>query len=459
MPKLSQYSIVIEKDASYSSLAAAKFLANNISAATGYQIPVYTDDLPAKDFEIVVGQTNREELAGICFERSEAREYEYEIRFVGTRLFMSGLGKVGEKIARPFNSYVSFSDGAIGTSLAVYRFVEETFGAGFLFPADLSLITDMDADKIEIDGRYDFKYTREDLYGKRPEIADGAVMYSIPVIGSHRRFGNSAIFKASDGSFAVYNGGLEADAEHICDLLEYLNADKTQKPRVSAWLISLPMFGYSGALKAICEDEALKERISVDKVYYKVLSENFHTKGSANARAEHGEYRNALLFAGESLGCEMLEVNTGDVIKVGDIEFEVLYSPTEETESAPRVHYFDASVVYKAKFADMSVVLFGNARKRVSDYILGNGPEKFDCDVLVLSNHGKGGIARECYERIKAKKYMYQCCPAQYYGDNGEGFASDGGSITRTRNYLSELGISCGDICKDTYGIVTFGNK
>jgi hypothetical protein len=372
---------------------------------------------------------------------------------------MSGLGKVGEKIARPFNSYVSFSDGAIGTSLASYRFVEMMLGPGFLFPADLSLITDMNADEIEIDGRYDYKYTKGELYGERPERSDGAVMYSIPVIGSHRRYGSCAIFKASDGSFAVYNGGLEGDAEHICDMLEYLNTDKTQKPRVSAWLISLPMFGYSGALKAICENEAFRSRINVDKVCYKVLSENFHVKGSVNARVEYGEYRNALISAHEALGCESVEVSTGDVIKVGDIEFEVLYAPTEETESAPRVNYFDASVVYKAKFADKSVLLFGNARKHVSDYILSNGTEKFDCDLLVLPNHGKGGISRECYEKIKAKKYLYQCCPAQYYGDNGEGFGADGGSVTRTRNYLSELGVSYGDICKDTYGIVTFGNK
>jgi hypothetical protein len=46
MPKLNKYSIVIGKNASYNELACAKFLANNISVATGYQIPVYNDEMP-----------------------------------------------------------------------------------------------------------------------------------------------------------------------------------------------------------------------------------------------------------------------------------------------------------------------------------------------------------------------------------------------------------------------------
>ena len=327
-------------------------------------------------------------------------------------------------------------------------------GEGFLYMSDFSRMLDVNAEDIEIDERYDYSMTKVDLYEEKPTKVDGAVMYSIPVIGSHRRFGSSAIFKSSDGSLAVYNGGLEADAEHLIELLEYLSEGK--KPRVSAWLISLPMFGYNGALKAICENGELAKRIDVDKVYFKVLSENFHVKGSATSLVEHGEYRAALLNTANVFSCELCEVKTGDVIKMGDVEFEVLYAPTEETESIPKVHYNEANVVYMAKLGTKKILLCGSPRQCFTDMIRDNDAERYACDLLVLPNHGKDGLARECYEKIDAKKYLYQTCPALYYGDNGEGVLSNGDSITRTRIWLSELGVKSEDVYNDMYGIFTY---
>jgi hypothetical protein len=54
-----------------------------------------------------------------------------------------------------------------------------------------------------------------------------------------------------------------------------------------------------------------------------------------------------------------------------------------------------------------------------------NDAEKYACDLLVLPNHGKDGLTKDCYEKIDAKKYLYQTCPALYYGDNGEGGTYD----------------------------------
>ncbi len=455
MPKLNKYSIVIGKNASYNELASAKFLANNISAATGYQIPVYKDDMPEKEYEIVVGETNREQSAGVALERSEERDYDYVIRYVGTKLFLSGYGKVGEKIILPYNSYLSLNDGAIGTTFACCRFISQAIGDGYLYMSDFSKMIDVDAEDIEIDARYDYSMTKADLYAEKPAKVEGAVMYSIPVLGTHRRFGSCAIFKASDGSLAVYNGGLEADAEHLLEMLESLSNGK--KPHVSAWLISLPMFGYNGALKAICENEELTKRVDVDKVYYKVLSENFHIKGSATSRVEYADYRAAVLNTANVFSCEMCEVKTGDIIKMGDIEFEVLYAPTEETESIQRVHYNEANVVYMAKVGTKKVLLAGASKQCFAEMVRDNDAEKFACDLLVLPNHGKDGLTKECYEKIGAEKYLYQTCPALYYGDNGEGVLSNGDSVTRTRIWLSELGVKSDDMYNDMYGIFTYG--
>ena len=217
----------------------------------------------------------------------------------------------------------------------------------------------------------------------------------------------------------------------------------------------MPASSCSGALKAICENKALSDRLKVDKVCYKLLSENFYTVGSAASTPANAPFYRALLDAPKALGCEALELTTGDVVRSGNFELEVIWSPYDELESTPKVHFFDSSVVLKAKCGTQSILLLGNARKCASDDILASSPERLECDMMVVSRNGSGGISRHCYEYAKAKKYLYQTVSATYFGDNGEGFAASADSIARTRNLISECGVRYEDIYKDIYGILS----
>ena len=454
MPTLNQYSIVVGRNATYNELASAKFLAANISTATGYQPEIRFDDTPAKDFELVIGKTSREKSENVVFERAEGREYEYELRFVGNKLFLTGYGIPIEKEARPFSAYAMFNFGGIGTDLATFRFIETTFGGGMLFPADLSMTVDLDAAEIEIDERYNFVFTAEKLASERPSLFDGAALYSVPSAVSLNTATNALIFKSADGSLTVYDGGSAADAEHLCDVLEYLNDGKYEKPRVNAWLVSIASAASAGALKAVSEKAELAERLDIAKVCFSLADESFYSVCAANA-PENADVRSALRMIGERLGCETICLYTGDTLKLGDFEIDVLYAPDETIANIEKPHIFDTTVIFKAKTEKKSVLLFGSSKNTAAVKIVEQSPEALECDIMVVSQNGNGGISRRCYELAKAKNYLYQTTMAKYFGDNGEGFAASADSITRARNIISECGVRYEDIYADIYGMLS----
>lgn len=454
MPKLNQYSIVVGKNATYNELASAKFLAANISIATGYQPEIRFDDTPAKDCEFVIGKTLREETEGVVFERANDKEYEYELRFVGNKLFLTGYGIPIEKEARPFNAYAMFHFGGIGTDLATFRFIETTFGGGMLFPGDLSMTVDLDAAEIEIDERYNFVFTAEKLVSERPTLFDGAALYTVPSATSLNTPTNSLVFKSADGSLTVYDGGAEADAEHLCDILEYLNGGKYEKPRINAWLISIPTVASAGALKAIIERDELAKRLDITKICFTLADDSFYSVCAGNI-PENANVISDLSNAHEKLGCETVCLQTGDILSLGDFDFDVLYAPDETLADIEKPHIFDSTVIFKARCAETSVLIFGNSRNTAAMKIVENSPEALKCDIMVMSQNGNGGVSRRCYELAKAKKYLYQTTMAKYFGDNGEGFAASADSIARTRNLISECGVRYEDIYKDIYGMLS----
>ena len=80
-----KYRIVYNEKSNKSEGNAAEVLAKYIALTTGHELPVVTDDAPATEHEIVVGNTNRYAL--------DCEKYEYEgyiITVVGKKLIIAG---------------------------------------------------------------------------------------------------------------------------------------------------------------------------------------------------------------------------------------------------------------------------------------------------------------------------------------------------------------------------------
>ena len=125
MPKIRAYRIVLSEKPTYNEKRAAAFLRKSVRLITGETLPIVSEKETPSSLEIVIGKTSREEADGINFVRSRKSLWEYVIRFAGERLYLTGLGLPAEEENPYKHPYGYVDDGAYGTSIAAYRFVED----------------------------------------------------------------------------------------------------------------------------------------------------------------------------------------------------------------------------------------------------------------------------------------------------------------------------------------------
>ena len=127
MRKITDYVIVISQTPSENERRAASFIRDNVRLVCGKLIPIVSDAEPAVDNEIVVGETTREIGDGLSFKRYRdpmtGGIWEYVIKSVGNRLYLTGLGCAPESEAPYTSAYKHLDDGKVGTVMAAYHFV------------------------------------------------------------------------------------------------------------------------------------------------------------------------------------------------------------------------------------------------------------------------------------------------------------------------------------------------
>ena len=120
MAKIIDYRIVISAHATENELRAASFLRDNIRLVTGKTLPLVRDTEPPVPYEIVVGETTREALDSFTVTRARdplaGASWEYIMKSVGTRFYLTGLG-IPPAVEAPYTSaYRTLDDGKIGIS-------------------------------------------------------------------------------------------------------------------------------------------------------------------------------------------------------------------------------------------------------------------------------------------------------------------------------------------------------
>ncbi len=86
--KNTQYNIVIAEKASADTKAAAKLLADALKIATGTEIEIVSDKTEPKEFEILLGDTNRSESSTAS---ADIKENEYRVKMINKKLcFVAG---------------------------------------------------------------------------------------------------------------------------------------------------------------------------------------------------------------------------------------------------------------------------------------------------------------------------------------------------------------------------------
>lgn len=434
MSKIVDYVIVISSDATESELRAAAFVRDNVRLVCGRLLPIVRDSRSPSDLEIVVGETSREKLDGLRFDRyrepGTGGIWEYVVKSVGSRLYLTGLGLPPSEEPEYTSAYRHLDDGRVGTVMAAYHFVERILGYDFLYGSYIDIPEDP---LLEMPSDYEFFFTREAISAKEIKLFDSAAMYVLSSVQEHHVNTCGMIFKTRGGKIAVLDGGRICETDTFLQTLKEVTGCKI--PHVDIWLFSHLHVDHFGVYYKLCTDESYKGRITVGDFYCNLLTEEFYTTLSRERVLNAASIRAAMLSPDSQTGAKVHTVKKGDTISVDEISFEVIHIP--DISYAEKMNMNDSSVVYKMTYDEsQTILLLGDSEWVCSNDLVANCADKLKSDVVQVAHHGCGNVSYKCYELIDADAYIWQISKRFWYGESGEGLNTHNTGVIRTRAYM-----------------------
>ncbi len=448
--EISNYRIVMPKNPGHTERRASTFLQQQIRLVRGVKLPIVTDDTEPVDYEFVVGRTTREAYDGIVFDRQLDTPWEYVIKTVNTRVYLTGMGALDTE-PKPYTSgYTLMYDNANATAHAVYRYVDEVLKYNFSY-ADWDGFPTYDEFDVP---EYNYSFTRDELRKQQVELFDGAGMYSMLSPETVNWNNLCIIFKTKAGKLIVVDGGRPDNAERLLSSLERLAGGK--KPVVEAWFLSHLHSDHYGALLEIIRNEELRNRVTIKNFYHKILPVKYYNLFPAPEDETWKKIVTDILTSDELTGAKHTLVNTGDRIVVDEFTFDIIHAPYYKDMFDMNVN--DSSVVIRLDYnnGEQGIMLLGDAEHVCANDMTQNFPDKLKSDVVVVGHHGCGNVSKECYEMIGADVYIWPTCQRNWYGDNSEGPHTHNIGILRTRTYMKNRGIKNENIYRDTLDILSF---
>ena len=448
--EISNYRIVMPANPGHTERRAAAFLQQQIRIVRGVKIPIVTDETEPRDYEFVIGRTTREAFDGVVFERCLDTPWEYVIKTVGTRVYLTGMGAL-DTAEKPYNSaYTLMYDNANATAYAVYRYVEEVLGYNFSYLDWEGFPT---CDKLDVP-EYNYEFTREVLRKQEVELFDGAALYSIPSCETVNWNNFCMILKSKAGKIVVIDGGRPDNAERLLSSLERLSGGK--KPVVDAWFLTHLHSDHYGALLEIVRHEEMRDRVTIKNFYHNILPVKYYDTYPAPKNETWGGICKDLLSSDALTGANHVVVNTGDKIVVDEFTFDIIHAPYFKDMYDMGIN--DSSVIIRLDYnnGEQSIMFLADAEWVCSNDLTENFPDKIKSDIVQVGHHGCGNVSKKCYEKIGAKVYIWPTCQRNWYGDNSEGLQTYNIGVLRTRTYMKELGIKNENIYRDSLGILSF---
>lgn len=431
--KITDYRVVISKNATFNERRAASFICENIKLVCGKKVFIVFDDEEPTPLEIVVGKTNREVLDGVLFERSEDGTWEFVLKKCGTRLYLSGLGVEPEE--QPYTTaYKPLNDGAVGTALAAYHFVEKILGYDFIYSPFEEF---PEYAELEMPEEYNYQFTSEALKTKMPERIDGAAIYSLNCTGPLEWNIGSFIIKTRQNNLIVIDGGREEELSRLINSLKVISGEEV--PTVTAWIFSHLHADHYGAFKLLTESEHCNE-LKVKDVYCNLISREYWEAKAVGSNVHLPQAYDAIMGSDKTLGASVHVVSAGERISVDEIDFDVIHVP--DPARADDMNVNDTSTVYKMTYDKGQTIMFlGDAEWVCDEDLVGNCADLLESDVVQVGHHGCGNVSKRCYELIDAKVYIWQCGVRFWYQEKGEGLNTHNVGLVRYRTYMMQRGI------------------
>lgn len=256
--------------------------------------------------------------------------------------------------------------------------------------------------------------------------------------------GLGVIFRLSDGSFLVYDGGFSADGKTVMDTLNELNVTG-KKPVVRMWLLT-HMHGDHVRAFASFSSEYAKDI----ELHYVVCNSAgaYYDSDKAGVASPEKIRKYVKAFA----GAKLIRVHDGTVMQFADAKVEIL-----QTQEAlyPYIESLgfgnDTSVVSRVTLGGQTVLLPGDMQVTAGNALCATYGDYLKSDIVQVSHHGsiKYPTTVEFY-RLAGARYALFPGSAERFAENrstpenkfvisqvGESnvIVADGGNVTLTLPY------------------------
>lgn len=214
--------------------------------------------------------------------------------------------------------------------------------------------------------------------------------------------GLGVIFRLSDGSFLVYDGGFSADGKTVMDALNELNVTG-KKPVVRMWLLT-HMHGDHMRAFASFSSEYAKDI----ELHYVVCNsaDDYYDSDKAGVGLSDKIRKYVKAFS----GAKLVRVHDGTVMQFADAKVEIL-----QTQEALYPHMEalgfgnDTSVVSRVTLGGQTVLLPGDMQVTGGNALCATFGDYLKSDIVQISHHGsiKYPTTVEFYRLVGAKYALF----------------------------------------------------
>lgn len=214
------------------------------------------------------------------------------------------------------------------------------------------------------------------------------------------------IYNPAEG-LIVIDGGWTDDAAYVRDVINSFGV------AVDAWILTHPHQDHIGAFNAIYPELG---EITVKNVY--TVNMAAPDECLAVAPWDSVDAYNDFL----SLNVSNLNyVNSGDVLSICGLQFEILSAFDENVRTFSRDYLNDGSMMFKVYGKEKTFLFCADVGISMSDFLLQRyGADKFAADYLQMGHHGNGGLNDSFYQAVCPQIAFFDAPDWLMYDDTGK---------------------------------------
>lgn len=247
----------------------------------------------------------------------------------------------------------------------------------------------------------------------------------------------SYVIETADGKIIVIDGGRSADAEYLLNFVRSLTGGEV---KIDAWFLTHVHSDHIDAFTEAVNHHS--DSLTLGRLYY-----NF-PPAELCGKYEKAELHTSLEFNEvlPLIGDKAAVVNTGDKIKVGEAEFEILFTPMN-TITMNFIN--NTSLVFRMTLAGQTVLFTGDCGVEAGYYILGKYGEALKSDFVEMAHHGQNGVDKPFYDAVSPSACLWDTPLWLWNNDAGNGYNTHKWKTVTVQGWMKELGVKKHFITKD----------